>query len=113
MNGDGSHGKTLPATKHPGEGIKRRDLLLSGTSLIAASALMTTSPTGLAKAELLEYPPGAAFPGRMGRTIGESSPAWPAPVRAKPCTQCAFYSHRRHWLWAVRLLRVTGQHAKH
>ena len=84
MDGDGSHGKTLPAPKHHGEGIKRRDLLLSGTSLIAASALTTTTPTGLAKAELLEYPPGAAFPGRMRRTIDESSPAWPAPVRAKP-----------------------------
>jgi arylsulfatase A-like enzyme len=33
---------------------------------------------------LVEYKTGAAFPGWMGRTIGESSPAWPAPVRAKP-----------------------------
>jgi arylsulfatase A-like enzyme len=30
-----------------------------------------------------EYKPGTAFPGRMGRTIGESEPAWPAPLRAK------------------------------
>jgi arylsulfatase A-like enzyme len=30
-----------------------------------------------------EYKPGMAFPGRMGRTIEESEPAWPAPVRAK------------------------------
>jgi len=30
-----------------------------------------------------EYQPGMAFPGRMGRTIEESEPAWPAPVRAK------------------------------
>jgi arylsulfatase A-like enzyme len=29
-----------------------------------------------------EYPPGSAFPGRIGRTIEESSPAWPAPTRA-------------------------------
>ena len=36
-----------------------------------------------AQAELNEYPPGTAFTGRMGRTIGESEPAWPAPVRAK------------------------------
>jgi arylsulfatase A-like enzyme len=34
--------------------------------------------------ELKEYPAGTAFTGRMGRTIGESEPAWPAPVRAKP-----------------------------
>ena len=32
---------------------------------------------------LKEYKPGATFPGRMGRTIGESDPAWPAPLRAK------------------------------
>jgi arylsulfatase len=31
-----------------------------------------------------EYKPGTAFPGVMGRTIGESSPAWPAPRRARP-----------------------------
>jgi arylsulfatase len=33
--------------------------------------------------DLKEYPAGTAFPGRMGRTIAESEPAWPAPVRAK------------------------------
>ena len=32
---------------------------------------------------LKEYKPGTTFPGRMGRTIGESEPAWPAPVRAR------------------------------
>jgi arylsulfatase A-like enzyme len=32
---------------------------------------------------LKEYKPGATFPGRMGRTIGESEPAWPAPLRAR------------------------------
>ena len=32
---------------------------------------------------LKEYKPGTTFPGRMGRTIGESDPAWPAPPRAK------------------------------
>lgn len=31
-----------------------------------------------------EYPPGAAFPGVIGRTTDESSPAWPQPVRAVP-----------------------------
>ncbi len=33
---------------------------------------------------LKEYPPGAAFPGVIGRTDEESSPAWPAPLRAEP-----------------------------
>src|SRR5215475_217163 len=32
---------------------------------------------------LVEYQPGTAFPGVIGRTIRESSPAWPAPLRAK------------------------------
>ena len=31
-----------------------------------------------------EYKPGSAFPGNLGRTIAESTPAWPAPERAKP-----------------------------
>ena len=33
---------------------------------------------------LNEYKPGTAFTGRIGRTISESEPAWPAPVRPKP-----------------------------
>ena len=28
---------------------------------------------------LKEYKPGTTFPGRMGRTVGESDPAWPSP----------------------------------
>jgi arylsulfatase len=32
---------------------------------------------------LAEYKPGTAFPGVVGHTIGESSPAWPRPLRAK------------------------------
>ena len=31
---------------------------------------------------LKEYPSGSAFPGVIGRTADESTPAWPAPVRA-------------------------------
>jgi Sulfatase len=31
---------------------------------------------------IVEYDPGAAFPGVIGRTAEESSPAWPAPARA-------------------------------
>ena len=33
---------------------------------------------------LNEYTPGTAFPGKIGRTTDESTPAWPAPVRARP-----------------------------
>src|ERR1700735_4621801 len=32
---------------------------------------------------IVEYDSGAAFPGVIGRTAEESSPAWPAPVRAE------------------------------
>ncbi|HZF38653.1 MAG TPA: sulfatase-like hydrolase/transferase, partial [Blastocatellia bacterium] len=32
---------------------------------------------------LKEYKPGTTFTGRVGRTVGESEPAWPAPLRAK------------------------------
>jgi len=32
---------------------------------------------------LKEYKPGAAFPGVIGRTFDQSSPAWPEPLRAR------------------------------
>jgi arylsulfatase A-like enzyme len=32
---------------------------------------------------LLEYKPGTRFPGKIGRTIDRSNPAWPEPLRAK------------------------------
>ena len=31
----------------------------------------------------IEYKPGTPFPGVIGRTLDESSPAWPEPIRAK------------------------------
>src|SRR4029079_18953081 len=30
-----------------------------------------------------EYDPATAFPGVIGRTVEESTPAWPRPIRAK------------------------------
>ena len=33
---------------------------------------------------LKEYKPGTAFTGIMARTVSESQPAWPAPVRSEP-----------------------------
>ena len=32
---------------------------------------------------IIEYEPGSAFPGVIGRTAEESTPAWPAPARAR------------------------------
>src|SRR3974390_3128650 len=84
MSNDGSKVNTPQSELKNSQSIRRRDLLLSGSSLVAASALATTGLSEAAKAELKEYKPGTTFPGRMGRTIGESSPAWPAPVRANP-----------------------------
>jgi arylsulfatase len=34
-------------------------------------------------AKLTEYKPGSAFPGVIERTVDESTPAWPEPLRAK------------------------------
>ena len=34
--------------------------------------------------DLVEYKQGTTFPGVIGRTVSESSPAWPQPNRAKP-----------------------------
>ena len=34
-------------------------------------------------ASLKEYKPGTTFPGVIGRTVSESTPAWPEPTRAK------------------------------
>jgi hypothetical protein len=33
--------------------------------------------------DLVEYKPGTPFPGVIGRTLDESSPAWPEPTRAR------------------------------
>ncbi len=37
-------------------------------------------------AKLTEYPAGTPFPGAIGRTVDESSPAWPSPNRTKEGT---------------------------
>jgi arylsulfatase len=44
--------------------------------------------------DLVEYPHGSAFPGVIGRTVQESSPAWPRPtrgatVRPTCCSSCS------------------------
>jgi arylsulfatase len=36
----------------------------------------------MAQDQIVEYPPDTPFPGVIGRTLDESSPAWPAPKRA-------------------------------
>src|SRR5882724_3600678 len=72
-----ANGRAVPKRRN---GFGRRDFLLGGGSALAASAALA----GAAHAELKEYPPGTAFPGVIGRTIENSEPAWPSPIRAKP-----------------------------
>ena len=55
---------------------------------------------------IVEYEPGATFPGVIGRTAEESSPAWPAPVRAEGGrAERPVHRARRHRVRAARLLR--------
>jgi arylsulfatase len=42
-----------------------------------------TKNGSVANSAMVEYKAGTAFPGCIGRTISESSPAWPRPLRAK------------------------------
>lgn len=49
-----------------------------GATKASRAAGATRPPT------LTEYEPGSTFPGEMGRTMDESTPAWPRPRRARP-----------------------------
>ena len=46
------------------------------------TAIRVTSEQQEIPVAVVEYEQGAAFPGVIGRTAEESTPAWPAPVRA-------------------------------
>ena len=62
---------------------------------------------------IVEYEPGATFPGVIGRTAEESSPAWPAPVRAaKGAAERPVHRARRHGLRPARLLRQPDRDAE-
>ena len=76
-----SHDKSPDRTPHNGGGIKRRDLLLSGSSLAAASALSATGLARTAQAQQ-QAPAQAARPGQrpnilfiMGDDIGWMQPS--------------------------------------
>ena len=78
---DSSHNNPQDKAQHKGEGIKRRDLLLSGGSLAAASALSATGLARTAQAQQ-QAPAQAARPGRqpnilfiMGDDIGWMQPS--------------------------------------
>ena len=72
--------------------------------------LLTPRRTAMA---IKEYEPGTAFPGVMGRTVGESSPAWPRPLRAKPgAPNVLFIVLDDSGLRAPRLLRLADPDAE-
>ena len=65
------------------EGMKRRTLLLSTTSLVAASAISATAPSAEAQqVEEILPKPEPPFRGKIGRTVKDSTPDFPKEVEA-------------------------------
>ena len=58
MNKDHKHGKSKDSITQNSDGLKRRDLLLSGTSLVAASALLGAGVATSAQAQQMAPPSG-------------------------------------------------------
>ena len=74
--------ETKPRNKR--EGIGRRTLLLSTTSLVAASGI-SSATTPLAQAQQAEEilpKPEPPFQGKIGRTVRDSTPDFPKGVEA-------------------------------
>jgi arylsulfatase len=66
------------------EGMRRRTLLLSTTSLVAASGLAARSRTAIAQQaqETILPKPKPPFNGKIGRTVKDSTPDFPKGVEA-------------------------------
>src|SRR5215472_3594596 len=65
------------------EGIRRRTLLLSTTSLVAASGIPATEPLAQAQQPQQILPqPESPFQGKIGRTVKDSTPDFPKGVEA-------------------------------
>src|SRR5215469_5573379 len=65
------------------EGLRRRTLLLSTTSLVAASRMSATAPSLRAQQPQEILPkPEPPFQGKMGRTVKDSTPDFPKSVEA-------------------------------
>src|SRR3954447_24716510 len=65
------------------------DLHPAGMSIRRAATCWVSREAGRGREEdgpmaFNEYKPGSAFPGVIGRTTDESTPAWPRPLRATP-----------------------------
>ena len=73
--------ETGPANKR--EGVRRRTLLLSTTSLVAVSEISATAPSVQAQQSQEILPkPELPFRGKMGRTLKDSTPDFPKSVEA-------------------------------
>src|SRR3954471_17305720 len=76
------HGVLLPVHRE-------EDLHPAGMSIHRAATCWVSREAGRGREEdglmaFSEYKPGSAFPGVIGRTTDESTPAWPQPLRATP-----------------------------
>ena len=84
MSDDPSDQKPKSNSSQRREGVKRRDLLLSGTSLMAAAAVSSTVLPGSARAqEVLPFPPKPSG-STAGRTMQESVYSPRAATRRLP-----------------------------
>jgi arylsulfatase A-like enzyme len=73
--------ETGPTNKR--EGVRRRTLLLSTTSLVAVSEISATAPSVQAQQSQEILPkPELPFRGKMGRTLKDSTPDFPKSVEA-------------------------------
>jgi arylsulfatase len=79
---------TKPDASAEGSGIKRRDLWLGSTSLVAASALalaaVPRAASAAAPADVVLPRPEPPFQGKIGRTLKDSTPDFPKSVEAPP-----------------------------
>jgi len=72
-----------PGPANTREGMRRRTLLLSTTSLVAASGISATAPSAQAQQPQEILPkPAPAFQGKIGRTVKDSTPDFPKSVEA-------------------------------
>ena len=72
-----------PGPANTREGIRRRTLLLSTTSLVAASGISATAPLAQAQQPQEILPkPEPPFQGKIGRTVKDSTPDFPRGAEA-------------------------------
>ncbi len=104
-----------------GVGIASYRSFLPGQAALAQEASKVKPPAGIFSppgtvdgGTVVPAPGEPPFKGKIGRTIGESTPDWPPMARAPRRTQRAVYRARRRRLRRAGLLRFPGvQDAAH